>query len=71
MFYTKEIIQKLKTDTVLRLKVCLELKITEQSVHNAIKRKSKSILHISAVNVIKEHTGLSEEEIFEKEKAIK
>lgn len=68
MYYTREIIERLKKDTGLRLKVALALKVGEQAVKNAIKRESKSITNISAVNAIKEHTGLSEEEIFETEK---
>lgn len=68
MYYKKEIIERLKKDTELRLRVALALKVGEQAVKNAIKRNSKSITNISAVNVIKAYTGLSEEEIFETEK---
>jgi len=47
MFYRKEIIEKLKTDTILRLKVCLALGVTEQSVHMALKRKRKMSIRTS------------------------
>lgn len=65
MYYKKEIIERLKKDTELRLRVALALGVGEQAIKNAIKRNSKSITNISAVIVIKEYTGLSEEEIFE------
>lgn len=68
MYYKKEIIERLKKDTGLRLRVALALGVGEQAIKNAIKRNGKSITNISAVNVIKEYTGLSEEEIFETEK---
>jgi len=64
MFYRKEIIEKLKTDTILRLKVCLALGVTEQSVHMALKRKRKMLLNINAVNVIKEYMNLEEPQLF-------
>jgi len=67
MFYRKEIIEKLKTDTILRLKVCLALGVTEQSVHMALKRERKMLLNINAVNVIKEYTGLEETHLFSTE----
>jgi len=67
MFYNKEITEKLKTDTILRLKVCLALGVTEQSVQMGLKHRRKTLLNINAVNAIKDHTGLAEDQIFELE----
>lgn len=51
-----------------RLKIALALGITEQSVINAIKFKRDILTKKAALDVIKEETGLTEEEIFETSK---
>ncbi|HAO08588.1 MAG TPA: hypothetical protein DCQ50_16780 [Chryseobacterium sp.] len=55
----------LKIDNLeCRLKIALALKITEQSVRNAIRFKRDILTKKAALDVIRGETGLSEDEIF-------
>jgi len=64
MYYASEIVKKIETDTELRLRIALALKVGEQAIRNAVKRKGRILLNINAVNVIKEYTGLEEPHLF-------
>jgi len=64
MYYASEIVKKIETDTELRLRIALALKVGEQAIRNAVKRKGRILLNINAVNVIKEYMGLEEPQLF-------
>lgn len=51
-----------------RARIALALNISEQSVRLAIKHKRDNLTNTKALDVIKEITGLTEEELFETEK---
>jgi len=64
MYYTNEILQRIKTDTELRLRIALALGVGEQAIRNALKRRGRILLNINAVKAIKEHTRLKDRELF-------
>lgn len=71
MQLSKLIINRLKSDTELRMKIAMELGVSENAIIRGIERgaKSKTLYHIKTIKVIEAETGLTESEIFEKEPA--
>lgn len=65
--YSAAVINELKKNTPLRLKLALALGISEAGVLRAIKKNSNSITRHSGVVLIKQELGLNDEEIFAKE----
>jgi hypothetical protein len=49
----------------IRMRVAVALGITDQAVAKLIKRNSDNLTKIAAIHVIKEETGLCENEILE------
>lgn len=62
---TENIFKLVESDRELRLKIALNLGIVEQSVTNAVERKSDNLTKFGALKAIKEHTGLAEDKIIE------
>lgn len=65
--YKASVLDKIRENSRLRLKLGLALDITERSVVAALVPERKTLYDIRAVNVIKEELGLTEEELFEQE----
>lgn len=65
----KQIIYTLINNPNCRARIALALNISEQSVRLAIKHKRDNLTKKKALDVIKEITGLTEEELFETEKS--
>ena len=63
----KQIVYNLINNPNGRARIALALNISEQSVRLAIKLKRDNLTKKKALDVIKEITGLSDEEIFEPE----
>lgn len=49
----------------IRMRIAVALGITDQAVTKLIKRKSTNLTKIAALQVIREETGLSDQEILE------
>lgn len=64
MFLSEQALNSINTPTI-RVKIALALGITEQSVIMAIKKKRTILTKYAAIQVIKQETGLSEDQIFE------
>lgn len=62
--YSPIVINELKKNTPLRLKLALALGISEAGVIRAIQKGSNSITKHAGVQVIKEELGLKDEEMF-------
>jgi len=62
-----EIYHLIRNDIPLRVKIARFLGITDASVYNSATRKAPRLTEYPVVKIIMEHTGKSEEEIFEKE----
>ncbi len=60
-----KIFEMVQTDRELRLKIALNLGVVEQSVSNAVERRSDNLTKYGAMKAIKEHTGLEESEIIQ------
>lgn len=57
----------IRRDLKLRQKISTEFKISDTSVYRQAERKSKKLETYSIVQIIKEHTGLEDDKIFEDE----
>ncbi len=65
MTIKEDVYQRLKVDRALRKKIITKMKIRESNMINWIYRKSHyKIGHYYVIKIIKEHTGLTENEIF-------
>lgn len=70
MTLTNKVWTQLETDSQLRLKVALALKVQEQSVIGSINRRSDVLTKIAALKAIQEHTGLTIEEVIEENETV-
>lgn len=70
MKLSKKVVDEILTNLELRLKLALELMVTEQAIRNNANRNedNNKLTTVLAVNLIKSETGLTEDEIFETEK---
>ena len=69
----KEIVfEKLRTYYELRKKICDSLNLRETTVTSwAYRKQHAKVGFYTVINIIKEHTGLKDEEVFELEKNTK
>lgn len=63
----KQKIYKLINTNEIRLRLALELGVSENTIRNYINDKSDNLTKAAALNVIKEFTGLTDSEILESE----
>ncbi|NCT92914.1 MAG: hypothetical protein GXC72_00690 [Chitinophagaceae bacterium] len=65
MQLTKKILEELRENTALRLKVALAMGVGEEAVKAAMRLRRKSLTQIAVIKVLMEETGLPESEIVE------
>lgn len=66
-----EVFEVLRTSYDLRKKICDELGLRESTVTSwAYRRQHAKVGFYTVANIIKDYTGLTDEEIFEKEPTI-
>lgn len=68
MRLSNKVLEILKGNRTLRLKLGLALGIGEQGVQQNIKRNSSNLTKIAAIRVICEETGYTEDQVLAKEK---
>lgn len=61
----EEIYKLIRTDIPLRMKIAELIGTTDASVYNAATRKAPRLSHYHIVKIIMDHTGKTEDEIFE------
>jgi hypothetical protein len=64
MRLTQQALEKI-TDKTIRAKLCLALKVTDQSIIKYIKANNDELTKAAALKVIREETGLEDSEILE------
>jgi hypothetical protein len=64
MRLTQTALDKIKKPAI-RMRIAVALGITDQAVIKLIKRRSDNLTKIAAIQVIREETGLSDEQILE------
>lgn len=61
----KEIYKLIRNDTKLRRKIANELEVTDASVYGHAVREAPKLKEYPVVKIIMEHTGYSEDQIFD------
>lgn len=63
MYLTNDILEMIDSELNLRLELAKALRVSEEAIKKAVKRKSKTLMNIESIDAISAYTSLKKEDI--------